>query len=243
VVHASEVDLALEQELFGLYEQYYDDVSLPTFRRDLRRKEWVILLKERLSGGIKGFSTLCTVNVRVDGEDVAGAFSGDTIVDRDAWGEHELVKTWYRLMERVRFDNRPRRVYWFLISKGYRTYLYLPTFFHRFFPRSGVDTPVYEQGLIDAFGGLMYAKDFNAKTGVIEFERSEGRLKEEHAGVPVHRLKDPNVAFFTQRNPGYRDGNELVCVAEFAPSNLREFGLRLVGAHEPAEALGSERDA
>ena len=235
VVCVSDVGRAMEQELFELFERYYDEVSPAAFHRDLHAKEWVIVLTEAASGRIKGFSTLCLMEVTVRGETVVGAFSGDTIVDRDAWGEHELVKSWYYLMEQIRERSRPRRLFWFLISKGYRTYLYLPTFFREFYPRDGVSTPPFEDGLIEAFGTTRYPDHFNPVSGVVEFERSEGRLKAGYAGIPAHRRNDANVAFFMRRNPGYTHGNELVCVAEFAHANFREFGARLVGADRPVQ--------
>lgn len=227
-IPARKVSEGLEEELFALFDRHYDAVSREAFSRDLREKDWVVLLRDGASTEVKGFSTLQLIHVRVDGIPIAAAFSGDTIVDRAYWGEQELVKGWYALMEGLRRKLWPIPLYWFLISKGYRTYLYLPIFFREFHPRHDRETPPFKARLIEALGRHKYPEQFNAETGVIEFEATEGRLKEDLAGVPPHRRTDPNVAFFLQRNPGYRKGNELVCVAEFAPENFNPFGLRLV---------------
>ena len=229
VLPVTEVAEDMENKLFRLFERYYDAVSKSAFRRDLREKQWVILLRDDVSRDVMGFSTLMRIDVAVDGVPVAVAFSGDTIIDRTYWGEQELVKTWYRIMETLRGTCWPAKLYWILVSKGYRTYLYLPTFFKEYYPRHDRETPAFEQTLITTFGASKYPRNFNPETGIVEFEESEGHLTEALAGVPPHRQKDPNVAFFLLRNPGYNHGNELVCVADFAPENLSEFGLRLVG--------------
>jgi hypothetical protein len=48
-----------------------------------------------------------------------------------------------------------------------------------------------------------------------------GQLKPDLAEVPSRLSSRPEVAFFLQRNPGYRNGDELVCLARLAPENLR----------------------
>ena len=132
-----------------------------------------------------------------------------------------------------------RRLFWFLISKGYRTYLYLPVFFHAFYPRVGAPTPRFERELIDRLGALKYPRDFNPRTGVIEFAESHGHLKPELAHVPAHRREHPHVRFFLQRNPGYVRGHELVCVAEISPANLKERARRMVLAGRDALVAAS----
>jgi hypothetical protein len=50
------------------------------------------------------------------------------------------------------------------------------------------------------------------------------------ANVPAARLDDPYVAFFTERNTGHAEGDELVCVTELAPENLTAAGRRMTVA-------------
>ena len=220
----------LEDVLFSLFEDYYDRVPRGVFHRDFREKQWIILLTDSVSNEIKGFSTLMLLDVAAEDIQLVVAFSGDTIIDREYWGEQRLALAWYGLMEKLRVENWPTKLYWFLISKGYRTYLYLPTFFREFYPRHDKATPPFEQKLIDAFGRLKYPDDYDPKTGLVEFQESEGHLKDWVADIPPRRLKDPNVGYFLQQNPGWTRGNELVCVAEFSPENLTNFALRLAGA-------------
>ena len=224
-----------EVALYALFERHYEHVSEDRFRQDLRKKGWIIVLRDAQTAEIKGFSTMQLLTATVQGTPVCAAFSGDTIIDPDYWGEQELARCWYWLMEKLRETAAPKKLYWFLISKGYRTYLYLPTFFNEFYPRFDKETPLFEQAMIDALAGLKYPNNYRPETGLIEFGESEGNLNAELAAVPAHRAKDPNVRYFLERNPGYAWGNELACLAEFASGNLKPFVQRLiVGTREPA---------
>ena len=48
------------------------------------------------------------------------------------------------------------------------------------------------------------------------------------AEIDQIRLRDPHVTFFAHANPGHSMGDELVCIAELAPSNLTSAGRRLL---------------
>ena len=216
------------ESMFALYARLYARVSERDFLRDLDEKHWVLLLREGAGGAIRGFTTILLLDTHVGGEPLRVIFSGDTGIDPAYWGGQALVKAWARFMGALLARDRGRRMFWFLISKGYRTYLYLPVFFHAFYPRVGAPTPRFERELIDRLGALKYPRDFNPRTGVIEFAESHGHLKPELAHVPAHRREHPHVRFFLQRNPGYVRGHELVCVAEISPANLKERARRMV---------------
>jgi hypothetical protein len=45
--------------------------------------------------------------------------------------------------------------------------------------------------------------------------------------LPSGRLADPHIAFFLERNPGWKEGDELVCLTEIAEENLTRAGRRM----------------
>ena len=219
-----EADVA---EMFAIHAGLYEQVSERGFRADLAEKQWALVLRDD-GDRIRGFTTILALDVEVHGEPLAVVFSGDTGIEPEFWGSQALARAWGRFMgERLRA--RPDlRLFWFLISKGYRTYLYLPLFFRAFYPRVDTVTPPFERALITTLGRLKYPRDFNPETGVVEFAESHGHLKAALAGTPPHRREHAHVRFFLERNPGWRRGHELVCVAEIAPDNLRGMGRRVV---------------
>ena len=74
-------------------------------------------------------------------------------------------------------------LYWFLISKGYKTYLLMANNFETHFPRYERETPAAMKGLIDDFGTHFFPESYNAESGLIEFDASLGQLKDGIAGV------------------------------------------------------------
>ncbi len=67
---------------------------------------------------------------------------------------------------------------------------------------------------------------FNARRGVVSFSQSRGHLKPALANIAEDEAARPDVAFFLRRNPGYRQGDELVCMTELSLDNLRPLARR-----------------
>lgn len=220
VIEARSADGALVRRLHALHAATYEGSEAGRFRADLAEKDWVILLRDGEAGPVVGFSTQMRMDVEVHGRRVRALFSGDTLIEPGYWGEQVLVRAWCRLAGRVKAQEPAVPLYWFLISKGHRTYLYLPTFFHRFHPRHDAETPAFERDLIAALGARKYPREFNPATGLIEPRETHDRLRPELDGT-ARRLANPHVAFFRARNPRYLEGHELVCVAEIHAGNMR----------------------
>lgn len=214
-------------EMYAVFSSLYENVTEAAFSADLDEKDWVLLLRDSVSGEIRGFSTILLLDTRVHGEVLHVIFSGDTGIDPNYWGGQALVKAWAHFMGELKAQHPSGRLYWFLISKGYRTYLYLPLFFHKFYPRLDTPTPPFECTLINTLGGMKYPHDFNPVTGVIEFDESLGNLKGPLADTPQHRREHPHVRFFFEKNPGHAWGNELACVAEISAENMKGLAQRM----------------
>jgi hypothetical protein len=220
--------------MFEIFSRHYDCVSWERFNHDLDEKDCAILLRDT-RGSISGFSTQKLLRAVVDDVPVRAVFSGDTVVDRSCWGEQELGKAWCRYVAALYAEEPETRLFWFLISKGFRTYLYLPLFFHDFYPCRAGPTPRFEQRVLDTVALAKFPGDYQPQTGLITFPDSQGQLKSDLAEVPERRLKHPHVKFFLERNPDYWRGTELACLAEISPLNMQLFAGRIVSSMQPAQ--------
>ena len=221
--------------LYRLFARHYDCVDASPFRADLHEKTWVLLLQDVASSNVVGFSTMTLIEACVEGERFKALFSGDTVIDRAYWGSQELVRTWCRFVAQLK-RQYPEKLYWFLISKGYRTYLFLPLYFWNFYPRYDRPIPPLEQQLLNLLAATRFPHDFNPMTGIVEFKESHGHLKPEFAAIEPHQLRNPHVKFFLERNPGYVRGHELICLAELSPENMRRLAGQVL-----KDALGLPR--
>src|SRR5438874_9967725 len=125
LVRTSAVTEQQRGEMFALMCRHYDNVDPSTFAADLAEKQWVILLLDPQTEALCGFSTQVLLDAEVAGQPVKALFSGDTIVARERWGDNTLAQVWGRLALSL-IDRLPAsELYWFLISKGYKTYRFL----------------------------------------------------------------------------------------------------------------------
>ena len=224
-----ELTSAERAQMYPLLAQYFANVSPPQFEHDLAEKEWVILLTDTITGQIQGFSTLMRLRVTVDNQPVVAFFSGDTIIHHCYWGEVELPRLWGRhvfsLAETTCGD---ARVYWFLISSGYKTYRFLPVFFREFYPTYQRPTPPAIKRMLDALAQLKFPSEYDAERGLIRFAKA-APLRPGVAEVTERRLKDPHVAFFVAANPGHAHGDQLPCLVELTRTNITAAGRRILG--------------
>lgn len=212
------VDHASREQMWSLFSRYYCESTRAVFERDLQAKHHVIVLREP-TGGIAGFSTLETWLQEVDGKKVAVIYSGDTVVDERYWGQTALQRAFLRYMVRGKLRHPFTPVYWFLISKGYKTYLLLSRNFLVYWPRHDASTPPFEAALLDALARRKFPQRWQPERGVLCHEAESGKLKPEVAPAEAQLLEQhPDVRFFVEKNPGHADGDELCCLGLVHPA-------------------------
>lgn len=216
------------QEMWDLFVDYYADINYERFRNDLYRKSHVVCIFEKKTGILKGFSTLQALSTTIEGRFIRAVFSGDTVVDRAYWGQTTMQQTIARffLMEWLKNPFRP--LYWFLISKGYKTYLLLTRNWRCYWPRYDQPTPPYEQKIINQLAQSMFGEDFKPERGIVSFSTPQGRLKEGVGQVSESLLANRDIAFFAKMNPRYNSGDELCTLGQFDLRCLIYFVMRTI---------------
>lgn len=213
----AEEDMA---RMHGLMKTCYDHVSFDRFTEDLAKKDWVLLLPDS-SGVIQGFSTLA-LNPRgleESGYDIL--YSGDTVIHPEHWGGQSLVRGFLNTAGAI-LTSRRKPLFWYLLSKGHRTYMYLPLFFKRFFPAVDQSRHLAMGGELAAFcSERLFPSNWQPDRGVIHFPERHGQVNAALAEDTRRRAGHPQVDFFLRHNPRFDEGDELVCLAELSPKNLR----------------------
>lgn len=215
--------------MFDLMDRHYANVTQATFNADLDEKVWVIQIVQQSTGDLCGFSTQMLLEATVGRRPIKALFSGDTIIDRRHWGDQALTHIWGRLALSLVDDSPHDELYWFLISQGYKTYRFLPVFFHEFYPRYDVPIPNRIRDVIEALGRKKFPEGYDAAAGVVRAHSHQYRLREGIADVTPERRRDPHVQFFTERNPGHALGDELCCIAPLSRANFTDAAYRVIG--------------
>jgi hypothetical protein len=220
----TELTPADRQRMAELYFSCYDGSDPALFGSDLDSKDGVLLLYA--DNQVVGFTTLAIYSRNWQGRSITVVFSGDTVVARAHWGQQTLALEWIALMGRFRRQHPERPMYWLLLVKGHRTFLYLPVFGRSFWPHWQQDRSDLKP-LADFLAGERFPDHYNPDTGVIEFPVSRGHLKPELAEPDDHQRQRPEVEFFVRKNPGFGQGHELVCLCEIEEPNMRPLARRL----------------
>jgi hypothetical protein len=227
VRRAGELTTFERDRMYAVLSKYFDSVSRAQFEADLAEKEWVIILTDTSGGEIQGFSTLMRLHVVVDGHPVTAFFSGDTIIHREYWGEAVLPRIWGKHVFRLAATIQDARVFWYLISSGYKTYRFLPLFFREFYPTYKQPTPPEFKRVLDALGRTKFPSEYDEDRGIVR-PAEAAPLKPGVAEITERHLQNPHIAFFVSANPGHVHGHELACLAELTPANLTSAGLRML---------------
>ena len=225
-----EVSECDREQMFALMQRYYENVRRDEFFADLDEKDSVILARHPGDESVCGFSTQVVYTQQHDNGPIRILFSGDTIIDRRFWARNPLAKLWGQFALSL-IDLYPHQpLYWFLISKGYRTYRFLPVFFEKFYPRHDEPTPEWAESLITKIASGRFGTRFDESTGILKAAEDGCRLSDIVADIPALRMQDPHIAFFHQANPGHAQGDELCCIAPITRANFRDSAYRVIGS-------------
>ncbi len=219
---------SLEKEkMFGILREYFAHVEYDTFLKDLGEKHWVIVLRGE-GNQIVGFSTIQVIEHAVDGREVVYVFSGDTIVEKEFWQSNLLAPAFGHFMLRMMEEYTHTPVYWFLISKGYRTYRFLPVYFRKFYPVYTEATPPDYDRLLKHICTWKFGPCYNPGKGIISFDGAKDHLNDEMCMIPESKKNNLHIRFFLEKNPYYYRGDELACIADISRENLNDMAYRVI---------------
>ena len=216
-----------QDSMWEVFSRYYDDVDRSRFESDLSEKSDVILLYDTGDRSLQGFSTLQLIPGTFDGRPYLAIYSGDTIINEGYWGQTALQRSFtrYVLWQMVTHPTLP--VYWFLISKGYKTYLLLSRNYVEHWPRWEEPTPPFQKGVIDQLSQNKFGDAWKPDLGVLQFATPQGKLKESVAEIDEDLLRQyRDIQFFNTANPGHREGDELCCLGRVNPAFILHFAQR-----------------
>ncbi len=233
LVRIADISECRRDQMFQLMDRYYENTDRVTFEADLAAKDWVIEIFDPSSKDLKGFSTQVLHQIRIGGRSVRVLFSGDTIVDRDWRGQQALfqVSGWFlrRLIDAYPYED----LYWFLTSKGYKTYRFLPLFFHKFYPRNDRKMPEELSTMIDELAVRIGGSRYDRQTKILRSGENAHRLRSGVAEITASRMRDEHVRFFCAANPDHEKGDELCCVAPVSLENFTRAAYRAMGTESP----------
>jgi hypothetical protein len=221
IVKPQAINAQLRQEMFQLMDFHYANTFPDDFIRDLYNKSDVILLFDSKSDELVGFSTQHIFPFKISGEEILVLFSGDTIIRKEYWGSLQLSIAFGELMTDAINDNPDKEFYWMLNPKGARTFKFLPVYFIEYYPNNEIPTPERIKRIMDTLAYDLFPNRYDSKHGVIRALPKGQYLRKEFHQSEITRNKA--LKSFFSLNPGYINGDELVCLTRLSYDNIRPF--------------------
>ena len=104
----------------------------------------------------------------------------------------------------------------------------LPLFWKEFYPCFNKETPLHIQNIIDAYAQKLYPDEYDKTDGVIKYSHLKDKLRSGVADVGEREMKNKDIAYFCERNPGYIKGNDLACIARIDRAALKKRAAELL---------------
>jgi|TARA_B110000116_G_scaffold935_1_gene838 hypothetical protein len=205
--------------MFILMEENYDFIDYKNFNTDLYNKDYIGLLIDN-KDIIQGFTTYSINPKKYLHPEYNILFSGDTVISEHFVGSQELGRGWAKTVAFFMHRYPKKKLLWYLMSKGHRTYLYLPYFFKKYYPaleENNNDASLKK--IIDECSIYLFSNHWDTKKGIVKFKNKVGQLKQKHIKKSLHK-NNKYVDFFLRKNPGFSNGDELVCMTEISLDNL-----------------------
>lgn len=219
ILQVNELTAATQSAMLCLMQEHYQNIEPLQFEKDLKKKDQVILLTA--GGKLCGFSTQVLHEHIFRGTMYQILFSGDTIVHSQHRNSLSLPIAGGKMMLEILNKGKGKPLYWLLTSKGYRTYKFLPLFFKEYYPGHHNMHNEFEKLLIEDFCIKYFREKFDRKNWLIKANKNSQHLNYRDGKITEAQRKNPDIAFFEKRNPGYLRGDELVCFAAFNQDNIK----------------------
>jgi hypothetical protein len=230
IIEVQQLTSKERQSMFDLMQQCYENIHRDKFEEDLDAKWSVIQVHDPANDRLVGFSTQVMLEASVDYKSITALFSGDTVVQPSHWGDPALAHEWGQLALRLIDQHPPGKLYWFLTSKGFRTYRYLPLFFRQYFPCVGEELEHDHSAAVDALGQMIGGQRYDSTRQVILSTPDKDYVRWDISDPNARKNNDPHVRFFLERNPGCVHGDELCCIAPLSRQNFTRAAYRVINA-------------
>ncbi len=126
---------------------------------------------------------------------------------------------------------RNEALFWFLTSKGFRTYRYLPLFFRHYYPKWNEPCPLEVEQVVEALGRLVAGDRYDPSRRIVSADAKKYYAREAVAAPGLRVKCDAHVRFFIEQNPGYARGDELCCLAPLSLHNFTRAAYRVINTH------------
>ena len=202
-------------EVWQLTCRFYD-ADRAYVEATLRGHQQLALFRSRADGGLVGMAAIQVDAFEFQGRRVAIIFTSHSVLEERYRGQNLIQRAGMRTWLRCWLRHPWHRKFWVYDTFSYKSYWLLPRNLRTFWPRRDEPTPAWDAALMEHYGRWKYQEAWRG--GVIA-RSPHKRLLPQTAQLTPELLRDPHLAFFAAANPGFRDGDMLLCLCPLTFTN------------------------
>jgi hypothetical protein len=211
------------EELWS-FATLYVDATREAYEKSIRGKNEIVLVRDKQTRKLVGLGAVDLYPMVHRGVPCWVIFLGNTVFSEEHRGKNIVEKTGFLYYLRLRVQHPSQPIYLSYVTFSYKSFRMLSRNFREYWPHMNQATPAAEAELIDHLGAKYY-KELWVKEEQLARGSPVYNLKSWVAEIDEERLKDPQVRFFVQKNPGYKNGDSLFCLVPLHYKNwLSVFG-------------------
>ncbi|MFY9512549.1 MAG: hypothetical protein WAQ05_16400 [Rubrivivax sp.] len=221
----ADIDVRGWDEIWRLTCRFYA-TERPWVERRLKSFDELLLFRSRADRQLVGMAAMAEDVITFQGRRVVVIFTQHTVVDPRYRGHNLLQRAAVRRMWRCWLDHPLKPRYWAFDTSSARGYLLLPGNLRDYWPRRNAETPAWEAQFIAEYGSRRYGEAWQG-AGTVRASPKK-RLLPTAAPLRADASRQPELAFFEQRNPGHADGDALLCLVPLTWANAWQLLKRAV---------------
>jgi len=165
-----------------------------------------------------GFGTPNLVDVRVDGSNNLGLYTGWACLEQHLRGRGiiQLAGLWATAEQRLRYPNH--KLYWMFAASTYTSYLLMTSNFLEYYPRIDRATPPHIEHLLRAVADQLNMP--LTEGGYVVKRYSEVLYREGVVAKDPTATANPHIRAYSQLNPGQDCGDTLLCAVPLDTKNM-----------------------
>lgn len=215
-VPVASIDVRGWDEIWRLTSRFYD-AERPYVERRLKGHQELALFRSQPGRQLVGMAAIEEDLLTFEGRRVVALFTSHTLVDPRYRGLGLLQRTGARRALQVWLKHPLKRKFWAFDTVSARGYLLLPRNLSTFWPRHEEPTPPWEARFMAEYGQRKYGPAWQGD-GVVK-RVPQKRLLPGAAPLRGATLREPEMAYFAQRNPGHGEGDMLFCLVPLTLAN------------------------
>lgn len=216
------------EEMWQLYRHYYH-YSREAFMQRIHKNNYYSLYT--CGGRLVGFTGLRIHRMRSHSGRKLLIYYGQTVIDSAYRGQSLIPRTGAQLCMRFAWDLMTSRVFFWADCLTYKAYLVFAKTVDEYYPSYRQTNPREVQEIIDRIGMMNYHDTYCPETGTVR--KDKVLVNDTTLLIPPEDAADPDISFFQQANPKYREGHGLITLTPMNKRNVFKLFNRFIRGKAP----------